>query len=83
MLVFDQETGRPLALLQDEGRLTDLRTAAAGAVAARALVPDLQRLDRIAVFGTGIQARLQILHLRGITLVTVRAVNGKEPDPSG
>lgn len=59
MLVFDAGTGVPLALLQDEGYLTDLRTAAAGALAARHLTPT--RIPRAAVLGTGVQGRLQML----------------------
>lgn len=57
-LVFDAQTGFPVALLQDNGYLTDLRTAAAGALAARHLSPE--RLDAVAVLGSGVQARLQL-----------------------
>jgi Predicted ornithine cyclodeaminase, mu-crystallin homolog len=42
----------------DNGYLTDLRTAAAGAVAARHLAP--ARVDTAGVIGTGVQARLQM-----------------------
>ncbi len=65
MLVFDQETGAPQAALLDEGHLTDLRTAAAGAVAARHLAAHPVR--RIGIVGTGIQARLQLELLRDVT----------------
>jgi len=65
MLLFEQKTGLPAAILLDEGHLTDIRTAAAGAVAARELAP--ANVDRIAIFGTGIQARQQLAHLRTIT----------------
>ena len=65
MLVFDQKTGEPTAALLDEGHLTDLRTAAAGAVAARHLAP--HPIGRIGVLGTGIQARLQVEQLRAVT----------------
>jgi len=65
MLLFDQATGRPVAALLDHGRLTDLRTAAAGAIAARYLAPS--RVERIGVAGTGVQARLQVQHLEPIT----------------
>jgi ornithine cyclodeaminase len=61
MLVFRQETGEPEALLLDEGHLTDVRTAAAGAVAARALAPP--HVERIGVLGSGTQARLQLRQL--------------------
>ena len=65
MLVFDQQTGQPSAVLLDEGHLTDTRTAAAGALATRCLAPDAVR--KIGILGTGIQARLQLEHLRAIT----------------
>lgn len=65
MLLFDRENGVPSAVLLDEGRLTNLRTAAAGAVAAKHLAPtDVQR---IGVIGTGVQARMQLDHLRTVT----------------
>ncbi|MDY7094126.1 MAG: ornithine cyclodeaminase family protein [Acidobacteriota bacterium] len=64
MLLFHQATGQPAALLLDEGRLTDVRTAAAGAVAAKHLAP---RIERIGILGTGIQARLQLEHLKPVT----------------
>jgi ornithine cyclodeaminase len=58
MLLFSQKTGFPEAVLLDEGRLTDVRTAAAGAVAAKHLAPS--QVDRIGILGGGIQARLQL-----------------------
>ena len=35
MLLFSQQTGEPLAMLRDEAHLTDVRTAIAGAIAAK------------------------------------------------
>jgi ornithine cyclodeaminase len=64
MLLFDQRTGVPTHVLLDEGRLTDARTAAAGAVAARCLAPQVQT---VGIVGTGIQARLQLRHLEAVT----------------
>ena len=58
VLVFDAATGFPLGLLADNGYLTDLRTAAAGALAASWLAPDRPLV--VAVLGAGIQARLQL-----------------------
>ena len=58
MLLFEQRTGRPVAVLLDEGRLTDARTGAAGAVAAKYLAP--RRVQRIGIVGTGTQARMQL-----------------------
>jgi ectoine utilization protein EutC len=57
VLVFDAASGVPAALLFDNGYITNIRTAAAGAVAARHLAPE--RVDTVAVVGTGAQARLQ------------------------
>ena len=39
MLMFSQATGQPVAALLDEGVLTDVRTAVAGAIAAKYLAP--------------------------------------------
>ncbi len=64
MLVFAQRTGALEAILLDGGHLTDVRTAAAGAVCARHLAPPARR---IGVFGTGIQGRRQLELLRNET----------------
>jgi ornithine cyclodeaminase len=58
MLVFSARTGMLETVLLDGGHLTNVRTAIAGAIAARYLAPT--QVDRIAVFGTGVQARLQL-----------------------
>jgi ornithine cyclodeaminase/alanine dehydrogenase-like protein (mu-crystallin family) len=58
VLVFDATTGFPLALLQDNAYLTEIRTGAAGALATRLLAPD-QPLS-VAVVGAGAQARYQL-----------------------
>jgi ornithine cyclodeaminase len=57
MAVVSAKTGELLALLHDRGQLTDLRTAMAGAIAARAIAGP--RRDTLGVVGTGTQARLQ------------------------
>src|ERR1051325_6187945 len=62
MSLFSQRTGSFEALLLDEGYLTDMRTAAAGAVAAKYLAP--KKIDRIGIVGTGVQARLQLEMLK-------------------
>ncbi|MGE6784472.1 ectoine utilization protein EutC [Ensifer adhaerens] len=58
MVLLSAKTGLVEAVLLDNGYLTDVRTAAAGAVAAR----HLSRPDAAvaAVFGAGMQARLQL-----------------------
>jgi ornithine cyclodeaminase len=58
VLAFDATTGKPAALMFDGGYITDLRTAAAGAVAVKHL--GRKRVDTVAVIGTGGQARLQV-----------------------
>ena len=58
VVVFDARNGAPAALLLDNGYLTDLRTGAAGGVAARWLAP--QRVEVVAVIGTGGQVRHQL-----------------------
>jgi len=58
MLLFRQKTGELVNVLLDEGHLTDVRTAVAGAVAARHLAPP--QVNRIGIVGTGMQARLQL-----------------------
>ena len=65
MLLYSQETGEPACVLFDEGHLTDVRTAVAGAIAAKYLAP--QNVDRIGIAGTGVQARLQLRHLAAVT----------------
>lgn len=64
MVVLSTETGRVRAVLLDNGYLTDLRTAAAGGVAAKHLAREDAR--RAAIFGSGLQARMQ---LRSLALV--------------
>jgi len=61
MLLFSQETGEPLCLLHDEGYLTDVRTAIAGAIATKYLAP--KSITRIGIIGTGVQARMQLKYL--------------------
>jgi ornithine cyclodeaminase len=58
VVVFDGRDGSPAAFLLDGGYLTDLRTGAAGGVAARHLAPE--HAERVAVIGTGAQARFQV-----------------------
>jgi ornithine cyclodeaminase/alanine dehydrogenase-like protein (mu-crystallin family) len=57
LAVFDSATGHTTAILNDEHYLSDIRTAAAGALAARMLAPDSVRVAGI--LGTGVQAYWQ------------------------
>lgn len=58
MVLLSSKTGLVEALLLDNGFLTDVRTAAAGAVAAKHL--SREDASRAAIFGAGVQARLQL-----------------------
>lgn len=58
MILFSATTGLVEALFLDNGYLTDVRTAAAGAVAARHMAP--ATVTTAGVLGTGVQARLQL-----------------------
>ncbi|EWH00284.1 cyclodeaminase [Halomonas sp. BC04] len=62
MMVFSAETGLVEAVLFDEGYLTMVRTALAGAIAAKHLAREESR--RVAVIGAGEQARRQVEALR-------------------
>jgi ornithine cyclodeaminase len=64
MALFDATTGLPAALLLDNGFLTDLRTGAAGAVAADYLAR--QSIETVGVIGSGVQARHQVRCLRTV-----------------
>jgi ornithine cyclodeaminase len=64
MLVFNQADGSLKAILLDEGLLTDIRTAAAGAVAAKYLAP--RRVVRAGILGAGTQGRVQLEYLRRV-----------------
>lgn len=81
VLVFSNQTGFLEGILLDEGYLTDIRTAAAGAVVARYMAP--KNIERIGVFGTGNQGRLQLEYLKPIVRcrdVIVWGMNQEELD---
>jgi ornithine cyclodeaminase len=64
MLLMNAKIGVPEVVLLDNGFLTNVRTGAAGAIAAKYLAP--KNLDTVGVFGSGVQARYQI---RAVKLV--------------
>ena len=77
VLLFDSEIGLPLAVM-DAGEVTAIRTAAASAVATRALAR--HDASHLAILGTGEQA---ITHLEGISKVrALRSIRvwGRSPD---
>jgi ornithine cyclodeaminase/alanine dehydrogenase-like protein (mu-crystallin family) len=74
--VFDSHTGHTIALLNDEHYLSDIRTAAAGALAAREFAPGSVRIA--SVLGAGVQAYWQTLALhreRPLTTLLIWARN--------
>jgi len=64
ILVFNQKTGQLKNILLDKCWLTDMRTAAAGAVAAKHLAPTT--VKSIGIVGTGTQARMQLEMLKDV-----------------
>ncbi|KAL7450565.1 hypothetical protein ACHAWC_002464 [Mediolabrus comicus] len=67
MQLYSQSTGKLETILLDEGILTELRTAAVGALAAQLLAPPLDEITCIGILGTGIQARYQLKYLAHVT----------------
>jgi ectoine utilization protein EutC len=62
MVLISAETGIPIAVLLDNGYLTDVRTGMAGAVAAKHLAKD--KIVTAGVIGSGSQARYQMEALK-------------------
>jgi ornithine cyclodeaminase len=77
MLVLSARTGLSEAVLLDNGYLTAVRTAAAGAVAARWLARSDAK--RVAVIGAGEQARLQLQALRFVRDIEHVTVWARDP----
>lgn len=79
-LVLDAETGFPLALLRDDGWLTELRTGAAGALAARLLAVERPEGSVVAMVGAGVQARFQLRALMEVIRVAEVRAWSRDPD---
>lgn len=62
IFLFDSTTGYPAAILNDKGIITDLRTAAAGALITDFVAP--KSASSVAVIGTEIQAYNQVVALQ-------------------
>jgi ornithine cyclodeaminase len=62
MVLISAKTGNPIAILLDNGYLTDVRTGIAGAIAAKYLAP--KEVKVAGVIGSGMQARYQIRALK-------------------
>jgi len=81
MVLLSAKTGQVLAVFLDNGYLTDVRTAAAGAVAARHLAPE--SVETVGVIGTGLQARLQIMaasKVRSFKTICIWGRDGEKAD---
>jgi len=81
LLLFKKGTGELVCALMDECHLTNVRTAAAGAVAAKYLAP--KEVDCVGIMGAGVQGRMQLEYLDGIIdcrEVMVWGVDQKELD---
>jgi len=64
MIMFDKNTGYLKCILHDEGYLTNVRTAIAGAICAKYLAPS--QVKGIGIIGNGIQARMQLEYLSDV-----------------
>lgn len=81
MVLFAARTGMVEALLLDNGYLTDVRTAAAGAVAAR----HLSRTDASSacILGAGAQGKLQLKALCLVRPIERATIWARDPDKAG
>ncbi len=78
MLLYNQKTGELLGALLDRGHLTNVRTAAAGAVAAKYLAP--RDVTTVGILGAGVQGRMQLEYLRGVRSFEEAVVWGIDED---
>jgi ornithine cyclodeaminase len=65
MLLFKKGTAELVCILQDECYLTNVRTAAAGAVCAKYLAP--KDVECMGIIGAGTQGRMQLEYLAHVT----------------
>lgn len=78
MLVFRAKTGELEAILFDNGYLTEMRTAAAGAVAAKYLARD--EVGHVGLIGSGVQARFQLRALAEVRSFKEVSVWSRNPE---
>lgn len=78
IFLFDAKTGFPTAILNDKGIITDLRTAAAGAVITDCIAA--KSSTSVAVIGTGIQAYLQVFALSKLRQINKLAIYGRSKE---
>ena len=77
MVLINALNGQPEALLYDNGYLTDVRTAAAGAVVAKYMANE--SIETVGVIGAGAQARYQLQALRQVRYFNEVNVCGRTP----
>lgn len=77
MVLLSAKTGLVEALLLDNGYLTDIRTAAAGAVAAKYL--SRENASVAAIFGAGMQAKLQLEALMLVRPIEAANIWARDP----
>lgn len=77
MMIVSTVTGEPEALFLDNGYLTEVRTAAAGAVAAKHLAKE--EVQAVGIIGTGAQARYQLRALQLVRRFEQVLVYGRSP----
>jgi len=77
MLLYKQATGELAAILLDEGYLTNVRTAVAGAIVAKYMAPS--KVNRIGIAGAGTQGRLQLSYLKNVVDCRQVLVWGRDP----
>ncbi len=80
MIVLNSRTGFPEAVLLDNGYLTQVRTGAAGSIAAEYLAPE--HADHVGVLGTGTQGRYQMEGLKLARDFKVLHVFSLDPEES-
>lgn len=78
VLVFSAQTGALDTILFDNGYLTELRTGAAGGLAADLLARP--QIEQVGIYGTGGQARYQLEALVGVRSPSKVVVWGRSPE---
>jgi ornithine cyclodeaminase len=78
MLLLSAETGAPKALLLDNAYLTEVRTALAGAIAAKHLAK--KTIETVGVVGAGMQARMQLEALKLVREFRRALVYARRPE---
>lgn len=78
IVIFSASTGAPVAVLQDEGWLTAVRTAMTGCLVAQVLAP--KTIHAIGIVGAGDQGRKQLEWLKPVTTCRKVFVWSRHPE---